>query len=312
MTKCQNREVSAPLRVRIGLTTRNRPEYLTKCLSSCLAQTYEPKEIVVWDDSDDPEVLKATEEIKRQFPQVRWIHPTFRTTCNQARVQLMSKPGCDIFCSIDDDGWFMGNDELVRGVREIERAPDCAGIAYDILSPDRPNPVSHSSPQPTMTFIGCGFMLRGWMLKEAGYYAEFPGWYGAEEKDLCIRFMDRGWTMSFLPGVHVWHDKTTKNRNWAELHRSGTLNDMIFGLLRTPFPDVLYYLPGKAVNLVAWGLKGTKRERWSGMLGLWDFARHAPEYWKKRQPVSRKTFREFFRSGRQCADKPRDWDGKER
>ena len=31
------------LRVRIGITTKNRPEYLPKCLSSCLAQTYEPK-----------------------------------------------------------------------------------------------------------------------------------------------------------------------------------------------------------------------------------------------------------------------------
>jgi len=300
------------LKVRIGITTKNRPEYLPKCLSSCLAQAYEPKEIVVWDDSDDPEVLKQTEEIKKLFPSVRWIHPNFRTTCNQARVQLMSEEGCDIFCSIDDDGWFMGSDELEAGVREIAADPDCAGVAYDILSPDRPAPVVRAAPQQTMTFIGCGFMLRASMLREAGYYAEFPGWYGAEEKDLCIRFMDRGWTMRFLPGVHVWHDKTTKNRDWGQLHRSGTLNDMIFGLVRTPFPDVLYYLPGKAVNLVVWGLKGTKGERWSGMLGLWDFLRHAPRYLGKRQPVSRRTFREFFKSGRISADKPRDWDGRER
>jgi len=77
--------MSDQLKVRIGITTKNRPEYLPKCLGSCLAQTYEPKEIVVWDDSDDPEVLKQTEAIKRQFPQVRWIQPNFRTTCNQAR-----------------------------------------------------------------------------------------------------------------------------------------------------------------------------------------------------------------------------------
>lgn len=312
MSKSQDRAAPAPLRVRIGLTTKNRPEYLPKCLSSCLAQTYEPKEIVVWDDSDDPEVLKQTEEIKKQFPSVRWIHPNFRTTCNQARVQLMSEPGCDIFCSIDDDGWFMGTDELAVAVREIERHPDCAGIAYDILSPDRPTPVDRDSPQQTMVFVGCGFMLRGWMLKEAGYYGEFPGFYGAEEKDLCIRLMDRGWNMKLLRGVHVWHDKTTKDRNWGEMHRSGTLNDMIFGLVRAPFPDVLYYLPGKAVNLVLWGLRGSKVERWSGFLGLWDFLRFLPEYWGKRQPVSRKTFRDFFRAGRKCADKPRGWDGEER
>jgi GT2 family glycosyltransferase len=311
MTKSQNREASASLRVRIGITTKNRPEYLPKCLSSCLAQTYEPKEIVVWDDSDDPEVLKQTEQIKQDFPQVRWIHPNFRTTCNQARVQLMSEPGCDIFCSIDDDGWFMGTDELEVGVREIEQDPSCAGIAYDILSPDRPSPVTRDSPQATMVFIGCGFMLRAEMLKEAGYYGEFPGWYGAEEKDLCIRFMDHGWNMKFLPGVHVWHDKTSGNRDWGSQHRSGTLNDLIFGLVRCPMPDLFYYLPGKAVNLILWGLKGGKQERWSGFRGVWDFLRYAPQYWRKRQPVKRETFRKFFAAGRH-APKPKGWRGESR
>jgi GT2 family glycosyltransferase len=300
------------LRVRIGITTRNRPEYLPKCLASCLAQIYEPKEIVVWDDSDDPEALKQTESIKRQFPQVRWINPAFRTTCNQARVQLMRQPGCDIFCSIDDDGWFMGSDELEFGVREISADPNCAGVAYDILSPDRPNPVPRTEPQPTMTFIGCGFMLRAWMLTEVGYYGEFPGWYGAEEKDLCIRFMDRSWSMRFLSGVHVWHDKTQGNRDWGSQHRSGTLNDLIFALVRCPLPDLFYYLPGKALNLVVWGLKGNKQERWSGFLGLWEFFKFAPQYWKKRQPVKRSTFREFFAAGRSSKEKPRDWEGKER
>ncbi|MBU3666864.1 MAG: hypothetical protein FGM15_13455 [Chthoniobacterales bacterium] len=163
-----------------------------------------------------------------------------------------------------------------------------------------------------MHFVGCGHMLRRSMVESAGFYAEFPGWYGAEEKDLCIRFMDRGWNMKFLPGVHVWHDKTTKDRNWGDIQRSGTLNDLIFGFVRTPFPDVLYYLPGKAINLVKWGMKGPKEERWASFLGIFDFIKWLPTYWSKRQPVSKKTFREFFLQGRRSSVKPRDWEGKER
>jgi GT2 family glycosyltransferase len=162
-----------------------------------------------------------------------------------------------------------------------------------------------------MVFIGCGFMLRAEMLKEAGYYGEFPGWYGAEEKDLCIRLMDHGWNMKFLPGVHVWHDKTSGNRDWGSQHRSGTLNDLIFGLVRCPMPELFYYLPGKAVNLILWGLKGGKQERWSGFLGVWDFLRYAPQYWRKRQPVKRETFRKFFAAGRH-APKPKGWRGESR
>ena len=312
MTKSQNRDATAPLRVRIGITTKNRPEYLPKCLSSCLAQTYEPKEVVVWDNSDNAAAVAKNEEVVKAFPGVRWIRPEQPAFYAVARQHMMSEPGVDLYCSIDDDGWFMGTDELESAVEQFDRDSNCAGIAYDILSPDRPSPVARNSPQPTMVFVGCGHMLRRDMVERAGGYADFPGSYGSEEKDLCIRFLDRGWNMKFLPGVHVWHDKTTKDRNWGGLHRSGTLNDMIFGLVRAPLPDMLYYLPGKAINLVLWGLKGSKEERWSGLLGVLDFCKYVPKYWKKRQPVKRETFRRFFAAGRRTAEKPRNWDGKER
>jgi glycosyltransferase involved in cell wall biosynthesis len=311
MTKSQNREATAPLRVRIGITTKNRPEYLTKCLSSCLAQTYEPKEIVVWDNSDDPEALRKNAEVENSFPAVRWIRPPVQKSLIQTRAEMMAIPGCDLFCSIDDDGWFMGTDELELAVEQFEKDPNCAGVAFDILSPDHPQLATRHSPLPTMHFVGCGHMLRRNMVEAAGSYADFPGSYGSEEKDLCIRFMDHGWNMRFLPGVHVWHDKTAAGRDWGSQHRSGTLNDLIFGLVRCPMPELFYYLPGKAVNLILWGLKGGKRERWSGFLGVWDFMRYAPQYWRKRQPVKRKTFRKFFASSRSAA-KPKDWEGKER
>ena len=40
--------------VRIGVTTKNRPEYLPRCLSSCISQTYEPKELIILDTSRNP------------------------------------------------------------------------------------------------------------------------------------------------------------------------------------------------------------------------------------------------------------------
>jgi len=312
MPNSQNHEGAVPLRVRIGITTKNRPEYLPKCLSSCLAQTYEPKEIVVWDNSDNPDALSKNAEVARQFPMVRWLRPEITVPYAVARHRMMAEDNHDLYCSIDDDGWFTGTNELELAVEEFAADPQCAGVAFDILSPDRPSPVTRHPPQPTMHFVGCGHMLRRAMVESVGYYAEFPGSYGSEEKDLCIRFFDRGWTMKFLPGVHVWHDKTSADRDWAAQHRSGTLNDLIFGLMRCPMPDLLYYLPGKAVNLVVWGLKGNRQERWSGLLGVWDFFKFAPQYWKKRQPVKRSTFREFFAAGRSSKEKPRDWEGKER
>jgi GT2 family glycosyltransferase len=300
------------LRVRIGITTKNRPEYLTKCLLSCLAQTYEPKDIVVWDNSDDPEALRKNAAVEGSFPAVRWIRPECKTPYSVARQQMMAETGYNLYCSIDDDGWFVSADELELAVEQFSLDPNCAAVAFDILSPDCPSPVIRGAPSPTMHFVGCGHMLRRNMVEAVGSYTDFPGSYGSEEKDLCIRFMDHGWNMKFLPGVHVWHDKTSAGRDWGSQHRSGTLNDLIFGLVRCPMPDLFYYLPGKAVNLILWGLKGGKQERWAGFLGVWDFLRYAPEYWRKRQPVKRETFRSFFRAGRESRQKPRDWSGNTR
>ncbi len=306
------RNMTEHLKARIGITTKNRPDYLPKCLNSCLAQTYKPKEIVVWDNSDDPEALTRNGDVMGQFPQVRWIRPEREVPYAVARHHMMAESGYDLYCSIDDDAWFMDTDELELAVRQFDQDPNCAGVAFDILSPDRPLTVTRRPPCPAMHFVGCGHVLRRGMVEAAGSYADFPGSYGSEEKDLCIRFMNRGWNIKFLPGVHVWHDKTSAGRDWGSQHRSGTLNDLIFGLVRCPAPELFYYLPGKAVNLIVWGLKGGKQERWSGFLGVWDFLRYAPGYWRRRQPVKRETFRKFFVSGRKSAPRPKDWDGRER
>jgi GT2 family glycosyltransferase len=206
----------------------------------------------------------------------------------------------------------MGRDAVGEAAAVFMAQPDLGAVAFDILSPDRPDPVARRAPEPATTFVGCGHMLRRSMVEKVGFYTDFPGPYGAEEKDLCIRLLDRGWRSVFLPGVHVWHDKDARNRDWGAQHRSGTLNDMVFGLLRCPWPHVLYYLPGKALRHARWGLKGSPEERWSGFRGLADFIACAPLYLKQRRPVGRKTFRRFFASGRDSGRKPRDWQGKER
>jgi GT2 family glycosyltransferase len=300
------------LRVRIGITTKNRPEYLVKCLSSCVEQSYEPKEIVVWDNSDDPEAVRQNAEVESSFPTVRWIRPAVQKSLIETRAEMMALAGCDLFCSIDDDGWFMGTDELETAVCEMEKDAACAGVAFDILTPDGPDPVTRQSPRSTTHFVGCGHMLRCEMVRSVGSYADFPGWYGAEEKDLCIRFMERGCSMKFLPGVHVWHDKTEAGRDWCAQHRSGTLNDLTFALLRCPWPTVLAYLPANALAHIRWGLSGRREERWSGFLGVWDFMCAAPSYVRNRHPVSRGVFRRFLGRGEGPREKPRDWEGKER
>jgi GT2 family glycosyltransferase len=296
--------------VRIGIVTMNRPEELRKSLASCVAQTYQPVEIVVRDNSTDAVMRRQNTRVVAEFPGVRREEGAPEQSLIASRAAMMAAPGCELFCCIDDDAWFLRGDEVGLAAAQFTKTAVLAGLAFDILSPDRPEPVDRQLPgRNVMSFVGCGHMLRRSMVVESGNYAEMPGPYGSEERDLCIRFLDRGWEVRLLPGVHVWHDKSSAGRNWGRQHRSGTLNDLMFGFLRAPMPDVLYYLPGKAFNLVRWGWRGSKEERWSGLLGLCDFLLCLPRYVRRRAPVSRRTFREFFASGRRTSEKPRDWSG---
>lgn len=308
MTETQNSSADAPLRVRVGIVTKDRAEYLERCLSSCFAQSYEPKDVVVWDNSRELEVQKANAEIIARFPDVKHEVVDVELSLIDSRARMMEAEGFDLFCCLDDDAWFMRGDEIEMAVREFEKDTNVAGVAFDILSPDRPKEVAHEVGRDALGYVGCGHVLRRSHTLEVGNYAKFPGYYGSEEKDLCLRFLDHGWAVRFLPGVHVWHDKTTSGRDWGRQHRSGTLNDLIFGWLRVPMPEVWVYLPGKAVNLVCWGRKGGRQEFYSSLFGVWDFLKFAPSYWKKRQPVKRATFRKFFVAGRYAA-KPKGWQG---
>ncbi len=301
-------EISGQLRVRVGIVTKDRPEYLPKCLESCLEQSYGLIDVMVWDNSGTEEMRRENGKIIARFPGIRHFVPEEELSLIDSRARMLEMEGFDLFCSLDDDAWFMRGDEIEMAAREFEKDTKVAGVAFDILSPDRPKKVAREVGKDALGYVGCGHVLRRSYTLEVGNYAEFPGYYGSEEKDLCLRFLDHRWVVRFLPGVHVWHDKTTSGRNWGKQHRSGTLNDLIFALLRVPMPQVLYYLPGKAINQVCWGWKGGGEEFYSGLFGVWDFLKLASSYWKKRQPVKRVTFRKFFISGRHAA-KPKGWQG---
>ena len=54
------------MKVRIGIITHNRREVLVKAIESAIAQTHEPKEIIVIDDASTDDTMG----LAKQFPQV--------------------------------------------------------------------------------------------------------------------------------------------------------------------------------------------------------------------------------------------------
>ncbi len=275
--------------VLIGIATHNRAGILPKAIQSALAQKYPNVEVAVLDDGSDDE----TSALQSDFPVVHWYRWESSRGYLEARNQLMRTTSADYYLSLDDDAWFVSDDETAVAIDYLEATPTVAAIAFDILSPDRPHPALRTGPHPTSMFIGCGHVLRISALCESGFYTPSPGFYGSEEKDLCLRLLDHHWEIHLLPGVHIWHDKTTVARDIAAQHRSGVCNDLAFAARRCPFPLVLAIMPVKVINQIRFSVRNHLLK--SCLAGLGLFCSHAFGVWRSRQPVRARTFLEFLR-----------------
>lgn len=280
------------MKVRIGITTRNRAALLSKAIQSALEQDYPSKEIAVFDDASTDE----TSQMNARFPDVRWYRTEKQQGYLPARNEMMRDTDAEFYFSLDDDAWFVKGDEISVGVQLMHERSELAAIAYDILSPDRPLEGMRSTPRETHLFIGCGHMLRLSAVEDVGYYTPSPGFYGSEEKDLCVRLLERGREIFFLPGVHVWHDKTMQARDSAAQIVSGVCNDLVFAFRRCPYPMMLWIVPGKIFSNLRFGL--AHKSFRSCLKGVGLFIGDLPNLGGTRSPVSQATFREYLRRQR--------------
>jgi GT2 family glycosyltransferase len=208
-----------------------------------------------------------------------------------ARNHLMLSSTADYFVSLDDDAWFIEGDEIALAVDLLERDREVAAVAFDILSPDRPAPASRRPFASAGMFIGCGHVLRLTVVRQLQGYASFPGTYGGEEKDLCLRLLDAGYKIVLLPGVHVWHDKSLTARDLAAQHRSGVCNDLTLTLRRAPLALLPFALAWKLVRHLQFAARTSLvAQYWAGVLG---FLRSSRASWRGRQPVKLSTLSRF-------------------
>ena len=278
--------------VLVGIVTRNRAGILPKALASAFAQSVANLQVAVIDDGSTDD----TPKLAAQFPKVSWVGRETGQGYMSARNELMARPGFDFFVSLDDDAWFLRTDEIAVALQYLVEHPSVAAVACDILSPDQPTARERGAAQPVATFIGCGHVLRLAAVRKVGAYEPTPGGYGGEEKDLCLRLMDAGYSIVRLPGVHVWHEKTPVAREIPHQHRSGVCNDLVMTLRRTPLMVLPLALPAKLFR----HLRFSSRAGLLGpcLAGLALFIRSLPAICRSRRPVRLETLRAYVQLSR--------------
>lgn len=257
------------MKILIGITTKNRAQILPKAIDSALAQDYQNKEVWVFDDASTDE----TSSLKSKYPQVKWITSKEAKGLMYARNLFMDQVGFELFCSLDDDAWFLKPNTLSKAIQLFVNDNQIAAIGFDML--DRQNSLPSTASQLvslTNNYIGCGHVVRCSAAREVGLYTLAPGYYGSEEKDLCLRLIDSDYLILKYNSEYVWHDKTNIERDLQLQHRSGVCNDLVFAYRRTP---ILYLVPAIVSKIIkqfffAFSYKASKLGG-STAKGVYDF-----------------------------------------
>ncbi|CAN5374555.1 hypothetical protein BH09BAC3_BH09BAC3_13080 [soil metagenome] len=276
--------------VLVGIVSRNRSEILPKAIESALLQDYSPLQVSVFDDNSSDDTV----DLEEKYPHVSWEFSKENKGYLYARNNFMRETSANYFCSLDDDSWFLEPSTLKSAIHYLESHPLTAAIAFDILSPDRPVGLPESLPFEVANFIGCGHVLRMSAVREVGYYDPNPSFYGGEEKDLCIKLINKGYEIALMPGKYVWHDKTNIARDESKQHSSGVCNDLVFAYRRLP---LLFLFPGlffKVMSHLRFGVSFRKGAFFfAGLLGIVKFFALLLSFSIKRKAVSIIAFKKY-------------------
>jgi GT2 family glycosyltransferase len=276
----------------IGIITRNRASILPKAIDSALRQDYRQIHVCVLDDGS----TDGTPGLQCHYPSIQWTRWEVSRGYLEGRNYLMNRTSADYYVSLDDDAWFLAGDEVRNAIQYLDSNPKVAAIAFDILSPKHSESRPRSTPGPTHLFVGCGHILRLSALQECGLYEPSPGAYGFEEIDLCLRLLDCGWEIHFLPGVHVWHEKTNIARDLPDQYRSSVCNDLTFAARRCPFPLALAVVPLKLTNHFRFSLANQLLKSFVRGVGL--FLCRSGDIWAGRKAVRTRVYYEFISRSR--------------
>lgn len=274
----------------VVITTRGRCKELRKAVLSCREQTGVAIEVLVYDDASEDE---TQEMVTREFPDVRY----FRSEKHTGYIVLRNRGfedaiGRYVF-SIDDDAWFSQPETVAEVVQQFESQPDVAAFALRYTEPLRQKSQGFMQPvdsgQQVRNYIGCAHALQRQAALDVGGYVESLIHQG-EERDLCIRLLERGQRVVYLHTAPIVHEPSPK-RDHAALNYLGLRNTFVFDVLNVPFPYIVYRLPADVFLLLKHKVsrRTFPKRLWHVFRALFALA----AFVFRRAPVSKSTYQKF-------------------
>lgn len=197
------------------VTTKDRSEDLDLCLAALWSSTRRPRGVVVSDDSPDPATRRRNQEVVRRHPGTTYLVGPMAGVCanrNRAVDAVPPSPAAAVVSFIDDDV-SVAPDFIERGLSryalmaEGERSRTIlSGVSSDRAGREsvpgrlsfrghfRPSSVPESVAIPAAMFPRALFRAERWDERII---------FGYEDAELCLRALNRGYRIRFLPEMRV-------------------------------------------------------------------------------------------------------------
>jgi GT2 family glycosyltransferase len=293
----------------VGVSTKDRPDALVRCLRSLRLLGGLLAETVVVDDGSDPPVESlARAALGADLPPgVRFLRNERSRSLAAARNRIAREARTPWLLNLDDDAFIVAREAVDQAVRVLESDPRVAAVAFaqcddtgtPFVAAAQPAPVEYPCYVPT--FVGYAHLLRRDAFLAAGGFRERIGING-EEKALSLRLLDAGWRVVYLPSARVGHVAARAGRDQRRYLHQTVRNSTISALCDEPFPLVL---GGAALRLWRYF---PMRKGWKihdpGGFGtiVRGLARELPAVLRERKPVRWSTWTRWRRMTRSAPE----------
>lgn len=292
----------------VGITTRNRPESLDRCVRSLESLAPFLSRIIVFDDTSDRPVGDTLAAVVPDGVQLTVMRDEGQVGYIVARNRMMTEAATPYVLMLDDDAVVFSAESVAPAIAILERDQSIAAVAFAQAEkdgspwPEPMQPGRGTQPVYVSSFIGFAHLLRRDAFLRLGGYRENFVFYG-EEKDFCLRMLSAGLRVVYLPHARVGHLADPAGRSATRYLRFVTRNEFLCSFYNEPLAVVAVGLPvrfWRYRKMAAQAGAEPRGVRWiAGELG-----RALPDVWRNRRAVSWATFREWRRLGRTIVPYP--------
>lgn len=289
-------------RLTVGIATRDRPAALLRCLRSLPALAPLASHIIVFDDASDPPASDALTGAVPPGMELTVIRDQRHVGYIAGRNRIMKEAATPYVLLLDDDAVVFSAASVEPAIAVLDSDPSVAAVGFAQAEadgspwPERMQPGRGAQPVYVSSFIGFAHLLRRDTFLRLGGYREIFMFYG-EEKDFCVRLLDAGLRVVYLPQALIGHIPDLSGRSATRYVRFAIRNDCLYSLYNDPWPVVVLSLP-----LRLWRYRrmsaGSDAEAGGIRWILGELRRTLPDVWRNRHAVSWATFREWRRLAR--------------